>query len=71
MVPVPQHVVLSGTVDLSLAPVETNQPDVGQVSFVTTDELDISCPSDFDLSKWPLPVDGNEDELPVDNVTGK
>jgi hypothetical protein len=69
MAPVPQHVALSGVVDLSLAPVETNQPDVGQVSFVTADEPDISCRSDFEL--WPLPVDGNEDELAVGNVTGK
>jgi len=71
MAPVLQPVMLSGAVDLSLAPVETNQPGVGQVSFVTADELDLSCRSDFDLLKWSLPVEGNEDELPVGNVTGK
>jgi hypothetical protein len=71
MGPVLQHVVLSGAVDLSLPPVETGQSDIGQVSYVTADELNISCHGDFDLSKWPLPVHGIEDELPVGNLTGK
>jgi hypothetical protein len=71
MVLVPQHVVLSEAVDLSLPAVETNQLDVGQVTFAPVGVLDISCPGDFDFFKWPPLVDGKEAEPSVGNVTGK
>lgn len=69
--PVLQNVVLSEAIDLTLPSVETNQhDDVGLVSFVSTDEFDLSGLGEVDLFKWP-PVDGKEDEPPATNVTGK